>query len=111
MMIELIVKEYLENKLNVPVFFEEQTDPCDKYIVIDKTGSSEENFIYTATFALQSYANTKYESAVLNEDVKNAMKNIIELDSVSKSKLNSDYDFTDTTKKKYRYQAVYDLVY
>lgn len=110
-MIELIVKEYLENTLNVPVFFEEQTDPYEKYVVIDKTGSSVENFIYTATFALQSYANTKYESAVLNESVKNAMDNIVNLNSVSKSKLNSDYDFTDTTKKKYRYQAVYDLVY
>ena len=110
-MIELIVKEYLENTLNVPVFFEEQTDQHEKYVVIDKTGSSVENFIYTATFALQSYANTKYESAVLNESVKNAMDNIVNLNSVSKSKLNSDYDFTDTTKKKYRYQAVYDLVY
>ena len=111
MMIELIVKEYLENTLNVPVFFEEQTDSYEKYVVIDKTGSSVENFIYTATFALQSYANTKYESAVLNESVKNAMDNIVNLNSVSKSKLNSDYDFTDTTKKKYSYQSVYDLVY
>ena len=40
-----------------------------------------------------------------------AMDNIISLDSISKSKLNSDYNFTDTTKKQYRYQAVYDLVY
>lgn len=30
---------------------------------------------------------------------------------ISKAKLNSDYNYTDTTTKSYRYQAVYDLVF
>ena len=39
------------------------------------------------------------------------MRNIIELDNVSKAKLNSDYNYTDTAKKRYRYQAVYEVIY
>lgn len=110
-MIEEIVIKYLEDKLNLPVFGEEQTDEIEKYVVIEQTGGNEENFICYATIAIQSYADTKYNASKLNESVKNAMRNIVELNSVSKCSLNSDYNFTDTTKKKYRYQAVYDLVF
>ncbi len=110
-MIEIILIDYLKETLNVPVFTEEQSECYDKYIVIEKTGGDTENFISTATVAIQSYANSLYEAALLNKQVKEAMKNIVALDNVSKSKLNSDYNFTDTTKKQYRYQAVYDLVF
>jgi hypothetical protein len=95
----------------MPVFAEKQSNLNDKYIVIEKTGGDEENYISTATVAIQSYANSLYEAALLSKEVKHAMKNIVELDNVSKAKLNSDYNFTDTTKKQYRYQAVYDLVF
>lgn len=112
-MIEKIVLDYLNDALEVPVFMEmpgEKNRP-DKYVLIEKTGSSMNNYISTATIAIQSYADTLYSAALLNEDVKTAMDDIIILDSVSKAKLNTDYNFTDTTKKQYRYQAVYDLVY
>ena len=110
-MIEIIVKDYLEKNLSVPVVLENPDTPLEKFIKIEKTSSDEENYILFATLAIQSYANSLYESAHLNEEVKKAMRNIIALDSVSKAKLNSDYNFTDTTKKQYRYQAVFDLVY
>ena len=110
-MIEVIVLNYLMGNLDVPVFAEEQTDNYDSYVVVEKTGGTIENFISSATLVIQSYANTLYEAALLNEEVKKAMLNIVSLDSISKSKLNSDYNFTDTTKKKYRYQAVFDLVF
>ena len=40
-----------------------------------------------------------------------AMEKIVEMDDISKCQLNSDYNYTDTTRKKYRYQAVYDMVH
>ena len=45
-----------------------------------------------------------------NENVE-TMLDIDELDSISKCELNSDYNFTDTQQKKYRYQAVFNLTY
>ena len=39
------------------------------------------------------------------------MEDIVELDSISQAELNTDYNFTDTQTKRYRYQAVYDLVF
>lgn len=110
-MIEKIVLDYLKDCMAVPVYMERPETEPDEYVLIEKTGSLTENYIHSATFAMQSYANSMYAAAELNEKVKKAMNDIIVLNNISKSKLNSDYNFTDTAKKKYRYQAVYDLFY
>ncbi len=110
-MIETTVLNYLNSVLDVPVHMEKPDAEPAQYVLIEKTGSSKENFINSATIALQSYADSLYSAAALNEDVKKAMDNITILDKISSSQLNTDYNFTDTTKKKYRYQAVYDLFY
>ena len=39
------------------------------------------------------------------------MAAITERPEVGSCELNSDYNYTDGTKKEYRYQAVFDLVY
>ena len=110
-MIETIVLNYLADNLSVPVFMEEPEERCREYVLIEKVGSSENDRIQSATVAVQSYAESLYKSAVLNDTVKRAMRDIVVLDSVSRCRLNSDYDFTDTETKRYRYQAVFDLTY
>lgn len=110
-MIEKTVLEYLNTALSVPVYMEMPEKAPERFVLVEKTGGSVENYIHSATLVIQSYAESMYEAASLNEAVKKAMDGIIVLDAVSKSQLNTDYNFTDTTKKKYRYQAVYDLVY
>lgn len=110
-MIEKIVLDYLLSTIPTDVFMEYQEDMPGEYVIIEKTGSSETNHIYSATMAIQSYADSLYQAAQLNELVKEAMDNIITLDSIVSSDLNSDYNYTDTTRKKYRYQAVYDLTH
>lgn len=106
-MIEVTVKDYLEEKLTVPCYMEVPEDPDESYVVIEKTGSSKHNRILKATFAIQSYARTLYEAALLNEEVKEAMDRIIDLDEISKVELNSDYNYTNTAMKANRYQAVF----
>lgn len=110
-MIEKIVLDYLKEVLEVPVHTDMPEHPENRFVLIEKTGGSKENFINFATITLQSYAESRYRAAELNEQVKTAMDNIIILDSVGKSKLNADYNYPDTTKKKPRYQAVYELTY
>lgn len=110
-MIEKIILDYFNDIVGIPAYMEVSKDMPDKFVLIEKTSSSEENYILYATIAIQSYANSLYDAACLNEEVKTAMRNIIASCDISKSKLNSDYNYTDTAKKKYRYQAVFDLVY
>ena len=111
-MIENKVRKYLLEKLSpVPIYLEKPESKPAEYILIEKTGSGEENHIKSATLAIQSIAGRLIEAAELNEQMKNAMEQIIILPNVSRAKLDTDYNFTNTVTKEYRYQAVYDLTY
>ena len=110
-MIEAIVRNYLKEKLSCEVYMEEPENIPDSYIIIEKTGSGYSNGLKSATIAIQSYAKSLYNACLLNEEVKAALEEIDTQDPISKAELNSDYNFTDTETKRYRYQAVYDFLY
>ena len=110
-MIEIILLNYLESALDVPVYLEKQEEMDKRYILLEKIGSSTSNYIHSATITIQSRAESLYQSALLNMQVKEAMNNAITLDSISKVKLENDYNHTDINKKQYRYHAIYELVY
>lgn len=111
MVIEKTILDYLTDALSVPVYMEEPTPLETDYVILEKTGSSDINKIPSATIAIQSYGGSLLDAATLNETVKAVMENIITLDSISAVRLNSDYNFTDTTTKRYRYQAIYVITY
>jgi len=111
-MIEKTILDYLSDCLpDVPVYMEVPADRPAVFVVIEKTGSSRINHIDSATIAVQSYGATLYDAAALNERVKTAMLDSITLDSISRAALNSDYNYTDTASKHYRYQAVFDVTF
>ena len=70
-----------------------------------------ENHICTAILAVQSCAPSLFEAAELNEQVKAAMFDAARLPGIAAVRLNSDYNFTDTAMKGYRYQAVFDVTH
>lgn len=112
MMIEKILLDYLTTALTpTAVYMERPENAPEKYVIIQKTGSGKTNQICSATIAFQSYAASLYDAAVLNEVVKNAVEQSVSLSSISSAKLNSDYNFTNTAAKQYRYQAVFDITY
>lgn len=110
-MIELVLKTFLEEHLSVLVGFTYPKHPPDRFVLIEKLGSSKVNHLSDATFAFQSYGQTMYETAELNQLVKQAVERAVVLPQVSRVRLNSDYNFTDEEMKAYRYQAVYDIYY
>lgn len=110
-MIEKTVLDYLSAKLIAPVYMETPEKIPSTYILVEKTGGGCENYIYRATLAIQSIAPTLYEAAELNEAAKSAMFCITDTENVSRCELNSDYNFTNSDTKQYRYQAVFDLWY
>ena len=111
-MIEKVLLDYMTEAMgDIPVFMEVPKDRPDTFVVLEKTGSGKTNHLCSATFALQSYAPSMYEAAEVNEKVKTAMENAITLDDVTRCALNSDYNYTDTTSKNYRYQAVFDVIH
>ena len=109
-MIAVTLLDYLNTALDVPVYMEapEQTS---NYVLIDQTASSRTNHIITTTFALQSYGDSLYDAMLLNGEVEDAMVGFAELDEITRVELETDYNFTDTTTKQYRWQAVYSITH
>ena len=100
---------YLSTAIDVPVVTEIPDEPADRFVLLKKADGSESDHLSFAMFTVQSYGPSMLEAAMLNEKVKSAMKRITELDEISGCHLNSDYNFTDTASKRYRYQAVFDI--
>ena len=110
-MIEQIVLDYL-TAAGVTAYMEiPEGGGTPPFAVIQKTGGGEENKLRHATIAIQSYGSSMYNAASLNETVIAEMDGLPALPEVASCRLNSDYNYTDTTKKQYRYQAVFDVVY
>ena len=110
-MIEGILLDWLTEALSVPVRMEIPSPMPEKFVVLEKTGSSRQNHIFSATIAVQSFAPSLYEAAVLNEDVKGVLLYGSQPDGVCRVELNSDYNYTNPDLDRYRYQAVYDITH
>lgn len=113
MIIEETVRNYLAEQLDCPVWLEVPKNVAvpKEYVLLQKTGSGRYNHLNSAVIAAQSYSDSLVGAMDLNEAVKEAMDSLITLDSISRAALNSDYNFTDTQTKSYRYQAVYDITH
>lgn len=111
-MIEKIVQDWLEDAgfrawLEMPDPY-----PGGSFVLIEKTGSTpREPGLSAATLALQSYAPSMYEAAALNQQVKASMEELRGQADICRIRCNSDYNFPDTVRKQYRYQAVFDILY
>lgn len=110
-MIEIIVRDHLAAAGITAVTEIPEGGVAKPYALVEKTGGGRENHIRSATVAVQSYGETLFAAAVLNERVLAAMDELCVLPEVSSCELNSDYNYTDPEKKEYRYQAVFDIVY
>lgn len=106
-MIEVILKEHLSAALGVPVELELPSPlPEQPFVLLDKTGSNTARGYGTASFAVQSWADTLYHAAALNERVKAALQTLEERDDIAAVDIQTDYNFTDPATKRHRYQLV-----
>jgi len=118
MILEKLLISYLIDKTSAlgNVYAERPNDPPDRYILIEKTGSSVEDMIYSSTVAIQSITDSMQGGSMLdamdlNEDVKEAMTDFEGESDIVRVRLNSDYNYTDDSTKEYRYQAVFDITH
>lgn len=109
-MIEKTVLDFMTAELDVPVYMEIPDEPTGPFVVIEKVGATRTNFLYDTSLAFQSYSLTSmYEAAALDERVREAADRLPELAEISGAYLASNYNFTDTRTKRYRYQCTYEV--
>lgn len=111
MLIEKTIRDYLLEKIaNVPIEVEEPTNK-DKYVVFRVVERGKDDLINEVTVEFFSYGKSKLEAAMLDEEVRTAMENMAELDSIFSSKLGGGNDSYNTDLKKYRYRSYFNIYY
>lgn len=111
MLIEITIRNYLLEKIpNVPIEVTEPTDE-DKYIVFRIVDRGKQDLINGATVEFYSYGPSKLEAAMLDEELRTAMEEIVELDSIFSSKLGGGNDDYNDVLDKYRYRSYFNLTY
>ena len=111
MQIKKTIRNYLLEKIkNVPIEVEQPTNES-KYIVFDVIDRNKTDHINAVTVEFYSYGKSKLEAASLDEELRTAMENIVELDSIFSSKLGGGDDDFDEDLKKYRYRAYFNIFY
>ncbi len=109
MIIEAVVIDYLKGLVDVPVVAESPEKEPASFIRIERVGREKKNFIITDSIAFQSYGASMYEAAALDEKVQELMADITSRADISGIHLVSNYNATDTRKKQYRYQCIFDI--
>lgn len=113
-MIETVLLNYIETALTaqgltIPVCFEVPQNAPDTFVKLERTGGNIYDHIHRATFAVQSYAPTLEKAAQLDALIVGIVLGSPSRDEICAARLNSHYNYTDTTTKRYRYQAVFDI--
>lgn len=111
-MIEGIVRDFLAANMDVPVYLQTPKTHPNEYVVVEKTDSTRDEYIWTSTFAIQAYADTAYDAAYLMEDINSQMLDyFITFNDISAVELNNTYNYTDNNKKQPRYQSVFVITH
>ena len=109
-MIEEVILNYLrENAFSCYMSMPEK--PSGNFCILEKTGDSPDEGIYTATLAVQSYGSSDFSAAQLSHFVVQAMLDADTLPEIVSCDLVTEYNFPDTTRKRPRYQAVFSITH
>lgn len=111
MTIEQKVKQYLEDKLHIPTRLQYPEELPDTFIVIQRTGGNEENFISHASLSIASIAPSLYEAMEMDHKVLLAMRTIADGITITGCRYNGGGNWTDPTSGQYRYRSYYEINY
>lgn len=110
-MIEIIIREYLESVLDVPVLLEVPKSVPSSYVLMRILDASETNHICAATFSFDITDTSLYKASILTESVRDALDGITILDSVSKAFMGGESSDIDSANKTYQYTLTYNFIY
>jgi len=112
MTIEEYVISYLAEELNgVPVHGSVPHQMPDRFVTVELIGSSRRNMIPSARLSVESWGESRADSAVLHESVVAAMLAMTANPEISHVELDTGYNNTDMTTDRPRYDATFDVVY
>lgn len=110
-MIDVTLREYLLEDLDVPVLFEKPKQKPTTYVLIKNIDSGYINHISAATYAFTAIAPSFYEAKVLSDRVKTALFNSISLPQITSAKLGGQNGSAVATESAYEYELIFNFYY
>lgn len=110
-MIEVTLRQYLEDELSVPVVMEVPKSIPSEYILLQIIDSGKIEHIDAATFSVIVVSNSLYSAAVLRDRVKEALYNSISLDGISHVDIGGEVSGIDSANKAYQYDLTFNFYY
>lgn len=101
---------YLSDALDAPVSGDVPSPRPQRFVTVEQTGSRQDNLIYLATLAVQSWAESREAAAELNERVKTAMTASKASPHVLRCSLATDYNYPELDTRSPRYQAIFNVI-
>lgn len=109
-MIEAKVISYL-CECGFDAFAEEPAKKPKEYVVVRMVDASRTNHIDACSIYLECVSDSMLNAAKYCNDVKNKMYDFVSVDGISSCRLSGSGKNIDTQQKKYRYEAVFNIVY
>lgn len=110
-MIDVLLKTYLDNELEIPVIFEKPKTVPESYVLIELIDAGKDNHIDAVTFQFHCHDTSLYNAAVLTETVEGLLENAISLPAISKSQFGGKRPEINSATKTYKYVLTYNFVY
>ena len=110
-MIEVTIREYLSEVLNVPVYMEVPKNIPSEYVLLQLIDSGRINHIDAATLNVIVTSNSLYNVAELSNKVKDALLDSISLRCISHSDLGGEMASIDSANNKYQYALTFNFYY
>ena len=110
-MIEVTLRNYLEDKLSVPVCMEVPKSIPASYVLLQLIDSGRIDHIDAATFSVIARGDSLYSAAQLRDEVKDALFDAITLDCISHVDQGGEISGIDSANKVYQYELTFNFYF
>ena len=110
-MIEVAIREYLADNLDIDVLMEQPKNPPKRYVLLRLADSGRTNHIDAATFFVTVISDSLYAAAQLKDQIKDLLFDAISLDYISHSSIGGESATLDSANHVYQYNITFNFYY
>lgn len=110
-MIEVTIRNYLEENMTIPVLFEKPKNVPSEYVLMELIDDGNVNHVNTSVFKFHCHGQSLYESAEIAETVTDLLDESISLEQISSAKIQTKSSVVDSATKSYKYEITYTFTY
>lgn len=111
-MLETIIRDYLSEKLDVPVECVKPKTKPEQYIMLHRIDGGQTDHISAGTLSVICISKSSlYDALLLSNKTKTILNKSIELHQISSAKLGGESGEVNSSERGYEYELIYNFYY